>query len=293
MKKLLEILTVDSVRDLFRNRSFFLLIFIIILLDRFLTLYVQIDRSSLNLDYIRQLGLQAAPYLFEEFPGVIWNWVTDWRTLGIVGSLFLLKQLISMWPSSDMRKMHREEQGGFRIWESLRYLRWYQFLWDAVAVGSICLVVGTWNLVAFFICRWGWFHLPSTLWLVVLGGLAFLSAPIGMAGFSYSSKLAVLSAGAFQDRLALFFKLLSDWGVFWKSWAFYFVRIVLEVTFVAIIPAGVILTVDNVVLRIALSGLSATPVYSFVKMASFKFFLEIYRPYPLVQQEYQKYLQTT
>ncbi len=293
MKKLLEILTVNSLRDLFRNRSFFLLIFILILLDRFLKLYVQVDRSSLNLDMIKQRGLEAAPYLFEVLPSVVWNLLTDWRTLGVIGGLFLLKQLISMWPSSDLRKMHREEQGALRIWDSLRYLRWYQCVWDAIAVGSICLVVGGWSLVSFLICRWGWLQLQSPGWLFLLGGLIFLAAPIGMAGFSYSSKLAVLSSGTYRARLSLFFKLLTEWGIFWKSWIFYFIRIVLEGIFVAIIPAILILTVENFWLRILLSGLSATPIYSYVKMASFKFFLEIYRPYPLVQQEYQEYLKAT
>ncbi|MBF0278576.1 MAG: hypothetical protein HQM13_12325 [SAR324 cluster bacterium] len=290
MKKLLEILTVDSVRDLFRNRSFFLLIFIIILLDRFLKYYVEIDRSSLNLEALKQQGLGAAPYFFESLPQDLWNWLTDWRTLGLVGGLFLLKQLISMWPSSDMRKMHREEQGLLRVWDSLRYLRWHQFVWDAVAVGSVCILIGGWCLFFFLIARWGWFYIQSSLWLLMWGGLAFLAAPIGMAGFSYSSKLAVLSTGTYHARLSLFFKLLTSWEIFWKSWVFYFFRIALEATFVVIIPASLILTVENFWLRIILSGFSATPVYSYVKMASFKFFLEIYRPFSLVQAEYQKYL---
>lgn len=45
--------------------------------------------------------------------------------------------------------------------------------------------------------------------------------------------------------------------------------------------------------RVLTASLLATPVYSYLKIASFKFFLEIYRPFPLVQEEdrtyYRKY----
>ncbi len=47
--------------------------------------------------------------------------------------------------------------------------------------------------------------------------------------------------------------------------------------------------IDNFWLRIAVASLSATPVYSLLKMASFKFFLEVYKPFPLVHAEYRSY----
>ncbi|MBF0288131.1 MAG: hypothetical protein HQM14_09965 [SAR324 cluster bacterium] len=290
MKKLLKILLIHSFKDLLRYKSFLFLIFFIFLADRILHHYVQVDRSSLQLDYLKELGLQAAPFVFEELPGLFAQWLLELRTLLVIMGLFLLKQLISMWPSSDMRKMHRQERGKFGLWDSFCYLRWYQFLWDAIAVGSICGVLFVWAGVGFVICRQGWLSSPSPLWLIVLGGVVFLSTPIAMAGFSYSSKLAVLSQGSFAMRLSLFFKLLTDWNIFWKSWLFYLTRIIVEGIFVAIIPAGLILTLDNFWIRLFLAGLSATPVYSYVKMVSFKFFIEIYRDDPLVQHEYKDYL---
>jgi len=51
----------------------------------------------------------------------------------------------------------------------------------------------------------------------------------------------------------------------------------------------VILLMDVFWIRILTASLLATPVYSYLKMASFKFFLEMYRPFPLVQQEYETY----
>ena len=290
MKKLLEILIVHSLKDLLRYKSFFLLMLLILLADRLLRHSVQVDRTSLQLDRLKEAGLNAAPFIFEEFPQTFLEWLLAPQTLGVVAGLFLLKQFISMWPSSDMRKMHRKERQRLGLWESLRYLKGYQFLWDAIAVGSICGVLASWGGGVYLLCRWGWQVLPSVGWLLVLGGLLFAATPIGMAGFSYSSKLAVLSHGSFSERLSLFFKLLNNWEIFWKSWLFYTARIVLEGLFVAIIPAGLILLLDNFWLRITLAGLSATPVYSYVKMASFKFFIEVYSSYPLVAQEYQGYL---
>jgi len=58
---------------------------------------------------------------------------------------------------------------------------------------------------------------------------------------------------------------------------------------VAIIPAGAILLIDSFWPRIAVAALSATPVYAYLKMASFKFFLEAYHGYDLVRQEYHRY----
>jgi hypothetical protein len=63
----------------------------------------------------------------------------------------------------------------------------------------------------------------------------------------------------------------------------------LEVLFVAIIPASAIILIDSFWLRMAVAAISATPVYAYLKMASFKFFLEAYRGYPLVRKEYGTY----
>ena len=45
----------------------------------------------------------------------------------------------------------------------------------------------------------------------------------------------------------------------------------------------VIIIVINIVTKMIINA------YSYVKMASFKFFLEVYRPYPEVVAEYQSY----
>ena len=289
MKNLLQILLNQSLRDLFKHKSFFLLVFILIMADRLLRLYVKVDRSSLHIPEIRKISLELAEYVFNDLPSLLIDWIFDYRTVLVAIALFLLKQLISMWPSSDMRRMHRMERERFGLISSLVAIHGRQVVWDAIAVGSIVTVIGVWSLMAYGVTFAVWQIQATYLPLFILGFLVFLSLPIGMAGFSYSSKLAVLSKGSFSEKLKLFFKLFLDKRVFTASWLFFLVRIAIELVFVVILPVLVILFVDFYLLRIAIAGLIATPFYSFLKMASFKFFLQVYREFPLVKQEYSSY----
>ena len=291
MKRLLRILAVDSVTDLFRYKSFFFLIFFLIAADRVLHRYLGAGHGKLSLGLDRGWGLHLAAYIFETLPGIVWDLLTDYRTLLVAAALFFLKQLISMWPSSDMRRMHREERRGFGIIGSLLALKWQQVVWDAVAIGSVCGLVGGWSLLGFCLTRLWWAAAPSVAALIVLTGLVGAALPLGMAGFSFSSKLAVISRGRFREKLGLFYRLFFSWPVLWPSYLFFAFRVVAEVIFVALIPAGAILMIDSFWLRITVASLSATPVYSFLKMASFKFFLEVYKPFPLVRAEYSTYYQ--
>jgi hypothetical protein len=210
----------------------------------------------------------------------------------VVAGLFALKQIISLWPSSDMRRMHRQEREKFGILAALAAIRWHQVVWDVVAVATICGVLGVWSLMVFLLARKGWHLNQNPLWLLVLTGLLFLAAPIGMAGFSYSSKLAVISKGHFGEKLRYFYLLFTNWRVFWSSWVFFLARILVETLFVLAIPASAILFMDNFWVRMLIAALSATPVYAYLKMASFKFFLFTYGRYPLVRDEYRSYFQT-
>jgi hypothetical protein len=151
--------------------------------------------------------------------------------------------------------------------------------------------LGGWSLLSFLLVRTGWQQTHSTASLFFLAGLLFLGAPLGMAGFSYSSKLAVLSRGSFAEKLRLFYLLLTDWRVFWTSWVFFLARIMLETIFVALIPAGAILLIDHFWIRLPIAAVSATPVYAYLKMASFKFFLFTYGRFPLVREEYRAYFE--
>lgn len=289
MKQLIQILGVQSVRELLRYKSFFLLVFLLFIADRALKLSLGPQSKPPGLSEARALGLNAAGYVFDELPAQLGLWVLDGRVLLAALGLFVMKQLISIWPSSDMRRMHRGERGRFGLLRSLTVLRWDQLVWDLIAVGSLSVMTLTWAVASFVGCKWLWAASPK-LWVLGLWGLALLAvAPVVLAGLSFSSKLAVLSQGSFSRKLRLYFKLFTDGGFFIKAWAFYGLRTLLEGVFVGLVPAGVLLWVPHFGLRMFLAACSATPVYSFVKMASFKFFLYLYRHEPEVRQEYAAY----
>ena len=103
------------------------------------------------------------------------------------------------------------------------------------------------------------------------------------------SEKIYLNGTKFVSKLKLFSELLKNRRVFWYSWLFYLARILISLLFVLLIPIVSLLTVENFFLRILIASVSAAPAYSYVKMASFKFFLEVYRPYPEVVSEYQSY----
>lgn len=290
MKKLIRILTVHSVQDLFKYKSFLFLIFFLMTADRLLHHFVEVERPSLALPQDGFLTNETAVYVFDLLPGQVAEWVFQWQTAAIAVMLFLLKQLISLWPSSDMRRMHRLERGKFGLWEALAVLRWRQVAWDAAAVGTLCTLTALWVLFAFGI---GWLFwktnpIPALLSFI---GLGALSLPLVLAGFSYSSKLAVISQGQFYRRWGLFMQLFFNLHILWTSWLFFLARIILEMVFVAAIPAGAFLLIDNYFIRMIVATLSATPVYSFLKMASFKFFLETYARFPMVRNEYRDYFE--
>jgi hypothetical protein len=289
LHRLLRILLLDSVKDLFKYKSFLFLIFFLILADRGLKRFVHVDSAALALPDLESLGAATASYVFETLPGVMLGLLSDYRTFLLAGALFLLKQLISMWPSSDMRRMHRRERGAFGLLTALLAIRRDQILWDALAVGTICVLLGLWTLLGYLAASALWRVWPRTGCLLLLAAQVSLFLPLVLAGFSYSSKLAVISRGSFPEKLGLFLRLFRTPGVTGPSWLFFTVRIGLESLFVVALPAAILLYVDLFWLRILAATLLATPVYSYLKMASFKFFLEIYRPYPLVRQEYASY----
>ncbi|MDT8445518.1 MAG: hypothetical protein RRB13_01320 [bacterium] len=289
MKRLIQILGVHSVRELLRYKSFFLLVFLLFLADRLLKLTLGSGAKPPGLSEAKALGLDAAGFVFEQLPSLLGDWLLDGRVLLGALALFVMKQLISIWPSSDMRRMHRGERQGFGLLGSLTVLRWHQVLWDLIAVGSLSLLTLSWAVGTFVLARIWWDAQGGLAALLLWAGLLGLVAPVVLAGLSFSSKLAVLSQGSFRRKLTLYFKLFTDARFFAKAWAFYSLRTILEGIFVGLVPAGALLWIESFPLRMLVAALSATPVYSFVKMASFKFFLFLYRDYPEVKEEYARY----
>ena len=290
MKRLLNILVIDSIRELIRYKSFFLLVALLILLDRLLRHYsakiqFQFDRGNL-LDY-----QWLAVWTYETLPGEMMGMLLNWKLWAVAMGLFFFKQLTSMWPSSDMRLMHRKEGGTFRILNSLRSIQGAQILWDALAISTVGVIGLIWSGTGYLMGWWNWYewrHPAALLPPLLMAGIFW---PVGMAGFSYSSKLAVLRRSGFGEKRRLFFCLFLKPRVMLMSWIFFLFRILISLIFVLVIPIGVLLSVENLPLRILLASLSAAPAYSYVKMATFKFFLEVYCPYPEIRREYPEYFE--
>ncbi len=289
MKRLLRILVIHSIRDLLRYKSFLLLVGVLIVADRVLQVWVGVDRHALTLPHWREVSGDAASFVFLDLPGSVWRIAADYRTLLALAALFLLKELISLWPSSDMRRMHRGERAQSGVLASLALLRWRQVVWDGTAVSSLMAVTALWCGGWYAVFRLLWLSSPSAAWLALWSLALAAAGPVTMAGMSYSSKLAVIAGGGFGEKLLLFYRLFLDWGIFWRSWVLFAIRLGIEGLFVAVIPAGALLTIDSFWLRILVASLFAAPAYSYVKMASFKFFLEVYRPYRRVHEEFREY----
>lgn len=285
---LLSILTLESAKDLLKHRSFVLLVFLILAADRILRHYV--DLSALKESFSFAAWHEQLPQIiFVDLPRFAGAWLFSPMAVGVLAGLFLFKQVTSLWPSSSLRRWHdtQHDQG---LLSSLFSLRITQFVWDLSALTMMIGITLLWSLLHFSWCYLWWQRGGSALpaWCFV----AMLVAvwPVIMAGMSYSSKLAVLQNGSYRDKFGLYLQLFKSPRVFFGSWLFYLARIILESLFVAIIPLSALIYLDNVLLRTLLACASITPSYSYLKMASFKFFLFIYSPYPLIQSEFKGYL---
>ena len=291
MSRIFKVLVVHSIGDLLRYKSFLLLVGLMILLERGFSRLAPAD-GRVQLPSYEQGAPLWADFVYRQLPGQVLALLTDPRTLAVLAGLFLVKQIISLWPSSDMRRMHRYERERMGFLRSLLLLRWDHVAWDAVAVATLSGLAAVWFVLVYALTRWLWLGTGWDGWVVVAGGMVALSGPTLMAGMSYSSKLAVVSSGRFLERLGLFYRLFLDWRVFWQSWVLFAIRIGIEGLFVAVVPLLIFGLADSFLVRITLASLFAVPAYSYVKMASFKFFLEMYRPYPAVAAEYRRYYET-
>ena len=288
-KILLAVLTIGSVKELIKHRSFLALIFIILAADKILHRFFDFKALKTHLS-THDLILRLPEILFNELPSLAAHWLFSPLAVLVLCGLFLFKQIVSLWPSNSLRSWHNNNHNA-GLFKSLLGLKLHQLFWDFSALGILASVALAWSGSWYFLCYLGWSISGSALtaWVVVIAVLTVW--PILMAGLSYSSKLAVLHRGTFSQKYSLYLKLFTSRRIFVGSWLFYAIRILVEVAFIAVIPLGAILYIDHPVIRIVLLCLSITPTYSYLKMASFKFFLFIYRSEPLIEEEFKDYYQ--
>lgn len=289
LKKIFRILVFESVGDLFKHNTFLVLVLFLMLLDKGVEKIMPDKGSSFDIKTFTGSFPEFSNYLFIIVPEKISIILKDYRFFLVLMGLFFFKQLTSLWPSSDMRLMHRNERGALGIVLSLFSLKWQKILFDTIAVITLCIISLSWILSIFFISKTIWissgFQYSSLIFII----LCLPVFPLLMSGLSYSSKIAVIDKGSFQNKLGLFFKLFTDKKIFIYSVLFYVLRALLESIFVIILPFIIMLSFDIKFLRIGAALFIATPVYSFLKMASFKFFLIIYKDQDLIKSEYDEY----
>ncbi|MEC8283698.1 MAG: hypothetical protein VX024_04060, partial [SAR324 cluster bacterium] len=78
MHRLIQILVVDSIRDLIRYKSFFLLVALLLIADRVLRSYIKIRPEGLEFPSSRELGI-AADGLCLQAPNWVSTGLWDWR----------------------------------------------------------------------------------------------------------------------------------------------------------------------------------------------------------------------
>ena len=272
-----KVLVVHSLKDLLRYKSFLLLIAALIAGDRVFQHYLRPDQEPVTLPPLSELGPLWAAWFFDKAPPRLWALALDGRVVAALLALFGVKELVSLWPSSDMRRMHRGERGRSGFLGALAALRLGQVVWDATATAILTGIGLAWVALSYVPTRALWLATGWVGWLAVCGALIGLGAPAVLAGLSYSSKLAVISQGRFGEKLGLFLRLFTDWRLFWQSWVFCVARLTVEAVFALAVPVWAFATLDSFWLRIAIASVFAAPTYSYVKMATFKFFLEIDR----------------
>lgn len=279
----------EAAGEIRRHKSFLILILAIMGLDRLLKWLLPSPEALGNISLGRQ-SESISIFLFEHLPGLVLALARNPRVIGLLFAGFLLKEVLSLWPSSDMRRMHREERRGFGILGSLAVLRIPQVVWDMGAVALTAVVVGGWAALSISLGAVVWHVSGRVVWTgPCAAAFAGLLLPSGMAAFSYSSKIAVMKSGTWQAKFAAFAKVFASPRIALPSWLFYAFRMALEVTVLGLIPIVVHYLVDWAVFRVALVSVLACPVYAYLKMLSFKFFLRVYRSTPIVAEEYAAY----
>ena len=247
-----RILVVDSARDLVKVKSLFGLLVFLLLFDRALKFALSgssVSPGSLTA-LLKALCAKLPDWVFIRSVDLIAGRLADPRSLLAAMLLFGLKELLSLWPTSAMRCLHREQGRGFgvgvfafRAEMAPGALVFYRRGSDSTdcgrmaAAGVVTVVTALerhrWN-------GWAWFFAAA----------AALVLPLGMSAFSFSSKLAVLATGAPSEKMRWFLRLFYTAPAAVSAWLFYIVRAAVETAALAALPALLHLSIGSVWLRL-------------------------------------------
>ncbi len=287
--KLLHLLVINAIKDIWKYRSFLALILVVMLIDEVASHVSPKLSQFIEKPELSKRMADISSYTYTQLVDQLIALGGHIEIFLVLLGGFFLKALLSLWPSSDMRRMHRQERSGFGVLDSLLQLRWKQVGWDFVAVSITCLTSAIGLVIAFLIGLLFWSKNQSPYSAIFLLVTAACLWPVIIAGFSYSSKIAIISNGSYLQKLKVFVLLLSKLSIFIPSWLFYGFRIYLEAFILGVVPIVLSRYVDTWIIRIIIVSLLICPIYAFLKMVSFKLFLYLFRNQSLVREEYAKY----
>ena len=289
MQNRFKILLIHPIAHLFQFKSFSLVILLLCLADRTIKLIKGTYHLNLKLPPFWRVAPDVSAKLLFTFPGMIVKQMGNPRVMAILLGIFFAKKILLLWPNSDMRRMHLRQRTPWAPLTALGAIRPKQLLWYVLAQGAWCAAIGALDGIAYTIGRWGWHYWPSQGWLWGFGLFAALMIPLALAGFSFSSKLALNAMGTFWEKGRLLLKVISNWPIAWRAWLFFLAWIVVEALFIAGTTIFILAKIRADAVRFIVAALLDTPFYAYLEMAAFKLFLLLYQRFELVRQEYECY----
>lgn len=284
--KPLQYVTAQPLLDLLQYKSFLLLMGLICFADRVLKIIKGAHHLNIKLPPFWRVEPELSARMLFKFPGLIWKQAGSENLMLAVAGLFLVKKMIMLWPSSDLRRMHRGERGRFAILGALGAIGWKSPAWYLLALLAWCTAIAGWCATWFYLCRYGWQRYPGGGWLWTFGIAMAVSIPWMLAGFSHATKLAVNATGGPLKKLQLLFKTITAWSVAWRCWLFYGAWALLEFLFIALTTLFILSKITPGDLRMLLALVLATPFYAYLETAAFKLFLVVFQEFPEIKREY-------
>lgn len=276
-------------KNLVQYKSFLFLMLLLCVAERTIKHLKSIYHLNVKLPAFWRMSADTSAFMLFQFPDMVVKKMSDPRLIAMIAALFLLKKALTLWPASDMRRMHREERGRFGLVAAVGAIGWRQWSWFFAALLVWCGLVAGWFLLCFTVCRFGWRQYPNSGWLWGLGISIALTMPLVLAGFSFSSRLAVQTGGTMARKLVLLLKTCTSWRVVWRAWLFFLAWIVVEALFISGTTIYVLTKIEHGAVRFAMAAILATPFYAYLELAAFKLFLVAFETFPVVRQEYENY----
>ena len=277
----------SSIKDMFKFKSILMIVFCVVFLDKASGTYLKpyIDQVSVSID----IDSSISSYIFNDFPVFLMEVLSDYKSQLILFFLFVLKLVVSLWPTSGLRLVHKGDNSKSYFVKSVSHLRLSQVMLNVSIDFIILFACIVWEVFSFAISYLLWKTTGSELSVLVLGLMIFMMIPFLFAGFSFSSNVVVMSNLSNLSKFRLFFKIYLDVRCLIQIWLFFLFRALVEIVFVISIPLYAILYIDDIFQKILIASISITIPYTTLKMMSFKFFLHVFENEKEIKNEFSEF----